>query len=334
MIKKLKYNFIQLIVFILLFTSCKPFIEVTLKRPVELAVHSKKKIAMNVILNEEGQTDAESLTLTDEITEKLVMSKLFEIVDRQNINSYMQEHSLGQSGLIDENSGSASLGKIFSTGVMIFGRIQSNLYKEEESRSEPYTDSKGVTCVKHVRKGVLNYKVTLKLIDVETSKIIAVKSINGSAETTTNGVNKNAPTINFIKLKNESRQKVISKFVKLVNKTMKVAPVYEEVKKNIYFAKDANLPELFIALELIKSQKIDESIKLLETSANRTDLNSSVKAKAIYNYGAMLEVKGNYTEAIETYQDAIKLDNQNMFYKEALKSARKEKYYEDKYSED
>ncbi len=319
--KQISYYFYLPLISILI-NACTPSIVVKLKRPAEVNLKRYKKIAVNAIAGQYEPNEPEALNLTDDITVNLVESQLFEIVDRQNINTIMQEQNLGQSGVVDETS-AVAIGKVIGPAAMIFGRIQNNNYKEDVTKGDSYVDQKGMTQTRYVRRGNLTYGVNLKLIDIETSKIIAIKSIDGSSSTSQTGSSYySVPSINQDQLRNQCRSKVVEKFMKMV------APYI--VSKTIFFEKDGKLPELTQALNLIKIQEWDEAIKVLEECSHKMDLEPKVKAKAIYNYGAILEAKERYEEALNLYKEAMKLGPTNKKIIRAIASAKEEKFLHDK----
>lgn len=308
----------------LFFSSCKPSIVLTVKRPAEINLKDYKKIAMGSIVNSNGQADQHSMDIADNLTTKLFDSKTFEVVDRQNLQKILDEQKLGQSGLVDESS-AVEIGKIIGSAVMVFGRFQSDKYEEETSKSDTYVDKEGKSHTTYYRKGKYSYIINLKLIDVKTSIVLAVRTVDGTQTQQTSASNATAPAINPDILYTKAITSVTNQFMKTI------APYDENVKAT--FEKDAKLPELEQALAQIKIGEWDTAVKILADAAARLDLEPKVKAKALYNYGLILMYSGKYDESINTFKEAMKTMPTNSKYQDAIVTAKSEKAKSEKLKE-
>ena len=299
----------------LFFQSCNPSIIIIAKRPAEVNLKNYKKIAIGSIIDPSGRESGHSQDIVDDLTAKLFDSKAFEVVDRQNLDKILKELNLGQSGLVDENSAS-EIGKILGSAVMVFGRLQNDSYKEIRSVSE-YNDDKGKKHKTYKCEGTLTFIINLKLIDVKTSKILAIRTLNGSSSETSKGFDQAAPEIDQNNLYINCKNSVISQFMRVI------APY--EVNLQVVFQKDAKLPELEQALTQIKIKEWDTAVKLLADATTRQDLVPKVKAKAYYNYGLILNSIGKFDEAINNFNDAMKLMPNITKYQEAIVTAKEDK---------
>lgn len=305
------------------FMGCNPSIELTVKRPAEVNLKDYKKISIGDITNAYGKVDQHSKDLVDELTSKLFESKNFDVLDRQNLSKILEEQKLGLSGLVDEET-AAELGKIIGSAVMVFGRIQTDKYEEKLSKSEPWTTDKGEKMQTFYREGTYTFVVNLKLIDIVTSKVLAVKTIDGSHKDKKSATNKTAPEIDKNLLFSLALKKVSTDFMKMI------APY--DVTVRATFEKDAMLPELDQCLTLLRIDEWDAGLKLLE-DATKKQLEPKVKAKALYNYGILLMYGGQPDRAVDILIEAMKLVPNSRKYQNAILQAKAEKEQADKLKE-
>ncbi len=308
----------------LILSSCNPSIHLTVKRPAEINLKDYKKIAMGNIVNSYGQTDQHSMDVVDNLTTKLFDSKSFDVVDRQNLHKILEEQKLAQSGLVDEST-AAEIGKIIGSAVMVFGRFQTDRYDEKTSQGQPYKDSKGYYHTSHYRNGTYTYIINLKLIDVTTSKVLAVRTLDGTQSVQTSATDAAAPDIDQNSLYTIAISSVTDQFMRMI------APYYVDVKAT--FEKDSKLPELDQALSQIKIGEWNAGVKILADAAAKQDLEPKIKAKAFYNYGLILMYSGKYDESLDNLKEAMKIMPSTSKYQDAIRQAKIEKALADKLKE-
>src|SRR5207253_1163665 len=104
--------------------------------------------------------------LTGMLEEALVSANRFQVVDRQHLDSLLNEQKLSSSDLADQGSVS-KLGKVVTAGAFIFGDV-SDGYRESR-KAEKCTilfDKKQHTC--RSVTGVFSVHATFKIVDVAT----------------------------------------------------------------------------------------------------------------------------------------------------------------------
>jgi len=305
------------------FVGCNPSVQLTVKRPAEVNLKDYKKIAIGDITNASGSVDQHSKDLADKLTSKLFESNNFEVLDRQNLNKILQEQKLGQSGVVDETT-AAELGKVIGSAVMVFGRIQTDKYEEKESQGKPWKNDKGETFQSFYREGVYTFIVNLRLIDIATAKVLAVKTFEAAYKDKKSATNERPPEIDRGRLYSFALEKVSTDFMKMV------AP-YDVIVKAT-FEKDKMLPELDQCLVQLRIGEWDAGVKLLE-DATKKQLEPAIKAKAFYNYGLLLMYGGQAEQAISIFTEAMKLMPNSRKYQDAIVQAKAEKARADKLKE-
>jgi curli biogenesis system outer membrane secretion channel CsgG len=111
--------------------------------------------------------------LSDMLTNALVESNCFRVVERKRINELMAEQSLGQSGAVDEAS-AASIGKLTGAQVTIIGVVTE--FTENEAGGITGLGVRGVGVV-GVGMNQAHVGLTIRLINSNTGEIIASKSV-------------------------------------------------------------------------------------------------------------------------------------------------------------
>lgn len=98
--------------------------------------------------------------LADYVTDELVNSGVFDVVEREKLHSVTREIGFGQSGLVDPGSAS-QMGKLLGARYVLTGRVIS-LGAEEKSFNGYGIDSKST---------LLSLSISIRIIDTETGSV-------------------------------------------------------------------------------------------------------------------------------------------------------------------
>jgi len=311
-----QFKVLMLIVGVLiLLTSCgTQKMMLNVKRPAEINLKGFKKIAMGTIA---GDKVSHAADLSDGITTKLVESNAFEaVLDRQNLKAIMEEHKLNASGLVDANS-TAELGKFLGSAALVFGRIQTDVYKEEIHRGDPYKDSKGKTHQTISRNGKYDMTANISVVDIQSSKILGMKTLPATYTLSTSADNQTPEAIDTEKLYAACLNSLTSSFMTLV------APYTVTVTAT--FQTDDLLPELKSALAQFKIGETVEAIKILDEASKKTFPKPEIQAKAFYNLGLAQLYSGLYDEATTNVKKAYTINAEEELYLNALNRIKEEK---------
>jgi len=290
-------------------------IMMTVVRPAKINLKGYDKIAVGQVLNPRGEINAHTEDVAEELTARLVTSQRFDVVDRQHLKEIIKEQSMALSGLLDEST-IPELGKLLGVDVMIFGRIQQDGYKEEITLGDPYKDKKGKKHQRHNRKGKYAFNISLKLIDVQTGRILTAKNLSVQKTAHKSAVDKKPSKIDRNVLYRQCITTVGNKFIKLI------APYKERVKAN--FETDDELPQVDRAVAMFKIGEWPDGMDLLIKATKKKKLKKEIRAKAFYNLGLAQVYQGQYDLAIANIKKAIKLNPESSRYINAMKNAKKE----------
>jgi len=240
----------------LLFASgCATRIRVTRLRPAEVNLKGVRQIAVLKIEGRDGDK------LESQITQGLFDSKRFDLVERNKLDQIM--HELNMSTNADFSDGGAQLGKLLPATVLISGRVLDARYHEnvEESRG---TCSRTVgegqnsrreeyACTTYTRRGSVQYHADLRVLDTNTGRILATRSLKDKASKTTSATNKSPESIDGNAMLDECRADVVAQFLRMV------APW--TVSEVVELTTDDDLPELKAGNEYIKRNDYQKSIE-------------------------------------------------------------------------
>lgn len=297
----------------------------TVKRPAEVNLKGYSKIAVGDIAAPNGGINQHSRDMSEVLTSTLFDTKKFEVLDRQNISKLMQEQKLSMSGLVDENS-AVELGKIIGSAAFVFGRIQRDRYKESTSKRDWVEKKKKgkkghrhtvkINHTTYYREGDYKLSLNVKLVDIQTAKILAAKTLSAEATKSVNETDAAAPSIDRDALYNNCVKSIKKQFKKLV------APYKVKVKAE--FLTDDALPEVKAALVQFKIKEWNAGVDLLKKATTKNGLKPKVRAKAFYNYGLAKMYGGEPSEAVELFKKAMALKPDSKRYQKAVLNAKEE----------
>jgi len=155
---------------IILSNGCAPSARIPITKPAEVNLKGVNKIVIGSLEGNSGKS------FGDLLTNRLFESKKFEVLDRDNLGRVMSEHSLNASGAVDTST-AVELGKLIGASALIAGNVNLD-YKVNNSKDNPYKDKKGNYHQRFVKEGTATINANLKVIDLQTGKIVATKAIN------------------------------------------------------------------------------------------------------------------------------------------------------------
>ncbi|KAA3653565.1 MAG: hypothetical protein DWQ10_18315, partial [Calditrichaeota bacterium] len=256
---------------ILFFYACSSSsVMVPVTRPAEINLKNFDKIAIGEL---QGKG---SRQLTDELTIALFESNRFEVLDRQHMDKILAEHALTLSGFVDKSS-AAEVGELVGAAALIFGNVSEYDYKEDLSHEDVVNKKSGKTTVKWQRTGTATVIATLRVVDLQTGKIIAISKLDKTSSTALRRDNKRPGEINRKVLFNQCRNHIVKSFMQ------KIAPYTENVA--VPFATDDKMPELEQGYNLAKMGNWDAAISKFEFAIQKYKNGRNEVDKAYSNLG-------------------------------------------------
>ena len=311
--------------FLLMLVSCAgaPVVTFQTIKPPEINIGNVSKIAVAEFEGPDGSGELAAYKLT----EYLVQTNRFTVLEREKIDKILQEQGLSMTGVIDQNS-AVEIGKLLGVDALIFGNVTAYKCEDEEGtrkvkkkvgtgkykrvkRKNIFTGKeywaeeeimKTVLVDEHykIRKGVVS--VNFKVVDVKTGKLLAVKSLTVNKEYKSVEGRGNIPAREEVL--NSLLSQVMEKFAGMIapikiTVTRKLEKGSEYVNKGVDFAVNGLW---------------DMAIKSWKEGLKVEPSNPSI----YYNLGVAYEKMGDFISAGEMYKKAVEL-NPKKLYMEALK---------------
>jgi len=312
----IKSTLFSILILALIFSSCgTTSMYMKVKRPAEINLKGYQKVAIGDIVDQRNRVNRHSHDISDELTTTLFKSGYFEVLDRQHLAKVLEEQGLAQTGLIDESS-AVQIGNIIGAGVFVFGRIQNDKYDEKTSKGKVKKDKKGNTHQPNYRDGEYNLSVNVKLIDIQTAKILGVKTLNARKTQRKTADNKPAPEADPEMLYRQCLNNISAQFLKVVSP--------HDASVRAEFETDDDLPELEQAITMFKIGEWNDGINLLQKATQKTRLEKEVRAKSFYNLGLAQTYSGDFENALLNLKKALMLETDSSRYQRAIRNVKTE----------
>jgi hypothetical protein len=279
--KEVKVLISVAIVSLLFLVSCAPKVMVPVTRPAEINLIGIKRVAIGDINGNAGSA------LSDLLAQKLFESGHYEVLDRQNINTLMREHNLNLSGAVDEQT-SVKIGGLLGASALIMGNSNGQ-YNQRTQIGDRYKCSKpGGVCKDYKKIGEGKINTMLKVVDLKTGKIIAVKNFTDAKSDSAWEANEWPPDIDRDAIMGGILNMTANRFMKMI------APYTDHVRVEF---EDSKIPEVKAGIVTAQSGQWDNASIQFK---NATDSNPN-DAAAWYNSGLAYMYTYRFDEAIQAF---------------------------------
>lgn len=311
---------ILLVFSLFLLASCATTsINYWVNRPAEINLHDFPQIAIGDIETAFPEVQ-HAYAIRDAFTIKLIRSDFFDaVLDRQHLESLMQEHYLAWSGLMDEDS-AWQLGQLLGASALVYGSVTRDEYREnitqrEFTRKDKQGNAYPVT--EYVRKGEYFLSVSVRVIDTQTSRILGIRELSVRNSGQTSAENAQPELIDIEPLYRQSVEDLAEQFVRMV------AP-YKQVTQATYELDKTYLPEMALARKLIINGSTGQALHILYEATLKNDIPIKSLAKAYYNLGLLQTYIGDFDNALWNLNQALSLRPSSKRYSNAIRICHEE----------
>lgn len=281
-------------------TACATVVSVPRTRPAEINLAGYKRVAIGGIRGKGGDE------LVKDLTQALFETKRYEVLDRQHLAEILKEQDLGASGAISDET-AASIGNLIGSAALLVGDVTNYDYSETVTQKQKKCrkGKQEYACTHYTRTGRATVSASLKVVDTESGKLLAVKNLTASSGTSKTEIDKTpAPFGNQEAWFASSRKKVVADFMKVI------APY--KVTVRLKLLDDGDLPELETGNNWAKMGRWTEAIAqynaAIQTADSDPDVSAETRAKAHYNLGVGLGYSGQYDAGIAALEKAYSLN--------------------------
>lgn len=220
MIIKYLYTSFIFFIFCLFIVGCAPHAKVPITKPADINLSKYKKIVISRLDGNLGDQ------FGDLLTSKLFEANTYEVLDRDNLDRVMAEHRFNLSGMVDSST-AVKMGKFLGASALVSGNVNYN-YKILTSASEGYRDKHGNYHRSYHKEGTATVVANLRVIDLETGKILAVKSITEKESDTTSDNNGYPPDPDRDRVVSLAADRVLNQFIKMIAPHVEYVSIYFE----------------------------------------------------------------------------------------------------------
>jgi curli biogenesis system outer membrane secretion channel CsgG len=270
-------------------------------QPAEVNLAGYKRIAIGGVGGAGGEA------LVTDLTQALVESQRFDVLDRQHLQQVMKEQDFNASGRVSDDS-AVSIGQLIGSSTLLVGDISAYDYNERMLQEERTCLKKGkqLPCVEYSRQATAEVRVAFKVLDTETGKVLAAKSLEARRVLTSPSTINDEPAALMASdsMLAECRREVATAFVNVI------AP--HQVTLGVELLADGDLPELEIGNNYARLGKWAEAIaqyaKAIGRAEQDPDIDNDVAAKAHYDLGVAYGYSGRYEAGITALEHSFALD--------------------------
>ncbi|NLM00595.1 MAG: hypothetical protein GX220_03970 [Treponema sp.] len=311
--KLLSITFLICIFLGLSLIGCASRVQMTVMKPGEVNLRNTKTIAVSSMVY---KNPVKSNQLISKLTMGLLQTGYFDkVLDRQNLSLIEKEINLSLMNMSDEDV-ALSLGRFVGSSNLIAGSVEDNY--SETNRESKYTDSKGIAYTTYYRDGIMRVSIHFKVINTETSELLAAKTFTVEKKQTTSANNARPPSPNKELLWTNATEEIIEKFLTYI------AP--HKVVESVKLENDKALPDNKSIANLLNIGATNEALEILYDAAALEYPKTDIKAKALYNYGIVMAILGNHETASIYLKEALKLKPTKQLYSDGITYAKQRAY--------
>ncbi len=268
--------------------------------PAEIDVGGHKRLAIGGVSGRGGDQVAAALTSAVFATNR------FEVLDRASLKQLTKEQDLQISGRVSDDS-AVSVGQLIGAAALLVGDMIDYSYNENLSTSErdctPKNSKKKQMCTDYTRTATAHVAVSLKVLDTETGKILAAKTLDSGDERSANGRDTAPGTIG-------ADGEMLSAAVKKIADTFANVIAPHTVNVEVELADDGDLPELERGNNYAKLGDWTKALGEYNAAAQRLpgDFSKGDQAKVHYNLGVGYAYSGDLDHGLAELEQSFALD--------------------------
>ena len=308
-------------------------IRITVTRPAQINLKDFDKIVVGEIKSAEGNAEpskfdrvldsifggkkkgAERDLFLKELTQALVTSERFDVLDFVSFDRILNENKLYMSKLLNGEyleSKKEEIRRVFGKTVLLIGNIEKYDYDEDEtSKAGKRVVKDGVIIprdVTYTRTGTAEVTINLIVMDLSTSKILLRQKFSdtNTKETKSKEGDSSAPSISKNGLFSMCRREIVQSFMRTI------IPYTESV--SIYFETDEKMPELNRGVALIQLDDWETAINIFEKAVETYKASPSAPIqKAYYNLGLGYMYTDQFDSALSALESAYTIEQKGKY---------------------
>ena len=270
----------------------------------EFDISPYNSILIAEVLNSDNEIDNHANDIYDELTTSIVQMNNIELVDRKKTDLLLKEFKFQSSGLVDDKS-MKQIGKFIGSGLILICRIQEDNSSESiKSVKIPLLYKTKDCATTKTREAIYDFSLNIKIIDIETTKIVYSQTIDATSKDKTTGFNCMDPAeIDSSDLYAICLDQIREKYKNLfTNHTKNV---------NLKFQKNQKFnDDLKQAITYFNINDFETGFKILK-GIPEVQSNDKAKSAALYNLALVQFYENDDQNSLSNAKEAYILDSSN-----------------------
>lgn len=286
-------------------TACSgTYVVVKRRIPAEITIRADRTMAVAGI---EGPTGA---ALAADLSEAIMATQRYSLVERQRLDAVLREIKLSADGHVSDTT-AMTFGEMSGAATLVAGDVIAADYREEVVRSESECARNGklVRCSIFVRSARAAMNVSLRVIETESGRLLAIKQLEASGERRAQAYDNPPPPFDAsITMLAQCRKDVASQFAKVI------AP--HDVEELVHLFDDGDLPELERGNNFAKLGNWDQAEAQYNAALSRAKsagMKPALVALATYNLGVAVAYGGDLDGGLGLIEEAYALDPRDVY---------------------
>lgn len=270
------------------------------KQPV-FDISNSPTIIISEIVNDIKREDNHTVDIYDEFVNQVTQIEGLNLIDRDKTQSLLNELNFQRSGYVDEGQ-IRELGKFYGSGLIVFGRIQTDDFTQSVSRNRALVGGNG--CPEQKRTGVYRLDVNLKIIDLETAEVLFSKTLKSKIKR--DGPKYYCdypPNLNPVEFYQFAKEDIGQQFKELFSVHQREYEIDFQTHRK--FNND-----LKQAITLLEIDDFEGGYAMIKQIAQKTT-DEKARSFALYNLAKMQLFNGEYDDSLKNAKQAYLLNPKN-----------------------
>jgi len=264
-------------------------------------VSKTKNVIISEIVNNVKREDSHTADIYDEFVTQVTQIDGLSLIDRDKTRSLLKELNFQRSDYVDENQ-IRKLGKFYGSGLLIFGRIQTDDFTQSIKKDKTLIGGNG--CPTQRRTGVYRLDVNLKIIDLQTAKVLFSKTIKSMIRKKGPKYNcEYPPSLNPVEFYQSAKEDIGKQFRELFTVHQREYEI--EFQTHRKFNSD-----LKSAINLLEIDDFDGGYAMIK-QITQTTRDKKAQSFALYNLAKMQLFNGEYEDSLKNAKEAYLLNPKN-----------------------
>jgi hypothetical protein len=287
------------------FTACGgTYVVVKRRIPAEVTIRADRSMAVAGIV---GPTGA---ALAAELSEAIMATQRYALVERQRLDAVLREIKLSADGHVSDAT-AMTFGEMTGAATLVAGDVFAADYHEHVVRDETKCakDGKLVVCSSYVRSARAAMNVSLRVIETESGRLLAIKQLEAAAELRAQAYDTPPPPFDASSaMLATCRKDVASQFAKVI------AP--HDVEELVHLFDDGDLPELERGNNFARLGSWDQAEAQYNAALSRAKsagMKPALVALATYDLGVAVGYGGDLDGGLALVEGAYALDPRDVY---------------------